>query len=212
MNDRRAPLLNAFDKIRLKPCVVGDCVADRLAADARVEEIRKERTRMISPDSQLRYVTPVEAGLQSQLGLCAVFIQSRHGKPAVRGHVLRVLHRDKAIGIARISHNDHANIRSCISGDRFALRGKDLSIAAQEILALHSRLAGHASHEQCPIRAAKTLVEIHRGNDFSQKGKRTVLEFHHNAFQRRERDRNFNEMEIDRLIRPDPAAMRGRSE
>jgi hypothetical protein len=28
-------LLNAFDKIRLKACVVGDCVADRLAADAR---------------------------------------------------------------------------------------------------------------------------------------------------------------------------------
>jgi hypothetical protein len=101
---------------------------------------------------------------------------------------------------------------AAFSGDRFALRGKDLSVDAQEILALHSRLAGHASHEQCPIHAAKTLVEIHRGNDFSQKGKRTVLEFHHNAFQRRERDRNFNEMEIDRLIRPDPAAMRGRSE
>ena len=40
---------------------------------------------MISPDSQLRYVMPVEAGLQSQLDLCAVFIQSRHGKPAVEG-------------------------------------------------------------------------------------------------------------------------------
>jgi hypothetical protein len=67
LNDRRAPLLSAFDKIRLKPRVVGDCIADRLAADARVEEIRKDHTRMISPDSQLRYVTPVEAGLQGQL-------------------------------------------------------------------------------------------------------------------------------------------------
>jgi hypothetical protein len=103
LNDRRATSLNAFDKIRLKPCVVGDCVADRLAADARVEEIRKKRTQMIFPDSQLRYVMPVEAGLQSQLNLCAVFIQSRHGKPAVRGQFLRVLHRDKAIGIARAS-------------------------------------------------------------------------------------------------------------
>jgi hypothetical protein len=80
-------------------------------------------------------------------------------------------------------------------------RPVDLSVNAQEVLALHSCLAGHAADEQRPIHAAKAFIEIRCGDDVSEEGKCAVLQFHHDAFKRLECRGDFNEVEFNRLIR-----------
>ena len=104
----------------------------------------------------------LSAGLVRELRACAVFVQSRHGKPAVARNFFRIVHRDQAIRVARVSDHKHAHIGRSIFLNRLTLPNENLAIDPEQILTFHARLAWHASDQQGPIHVAKTFIEIGR--------------------------------------------------
>src|SRR5262245_51164013 len=115
---------------------------------------------MISPDGHVRDGPNMYTGLVRQLRAGAVFVQSRHGEPAVARDFFRVVHRDQAIRIARISDDEHAHVGRSIFLNRPALSDEDLAVDPQQILTFHARFAWYASDQQRPIHVAKTLIEV----------------------------------------------------
>src|SRR5262249_37641995 len=106
-----------------------------------------------------------DAGFMRELSTGAVFIQPRHGEPAVARNFLGVVHRDQAIRVTRIAHDQYPHVGIGVSLDGLTLADKDLAVDAEEVLALHSRLPWHASDEQSPIDVPKSFIEIRRRDD-----------------------------------------------
>ena len=74
------------------------------------------------------FVTELNAytGLLRELRAGAIFVQPRHGKPAIARNFFRVVHRDEAIGVARISDHEHTHIGRSIFLDRLTLPDENL--------------------------------------------------------------------------------------
>ena len=144
----------------------------------------------------------LDAGLLRELRAGAVFIQSRHGEPAIARDLLRIVHRDQAIGVARISDHEHAHIGRSILLNRLTLADENLAVDPEQILPFHSRLARHASDQQCPVHVAKTFIEIGRRYHRFKQRERAIVQFHDHAFERAEHGRNLDQMKSERLIGP----------
>jgi hypothetical protein len=52
----------------------------------------------------------VGSGFGRQLRFCSVFIKASHCEPTIAWHALSVIHRDQAIGGARIPDHEHAHV------------------------------------------------------------------------------------------------------
>ena len=126
-------------------------------------------------------------GFFGQLRFGAIFVQPRHGKPALARNLRRALHGDEAIGIARIAHDQDADIRRGVFLQGAALASENFAIDGQQILALHARLARNAADEQCPMNAAKTLLQIRRGGQFLHGGRGAIFQFHDHPLQNGQR-------------------------
>ena len=100
---------------------------------------------MISPDGHVRDRANAYAGLLRELRASAIFIQSRHGEPAVARDVFRVVHRNQAIGVARVSDYKHTNIGRSVLLNGLTLSDENLAIDAEQILPFHTSLPWHAS-------------------------------------------------------------------
>ena len=161
---------------------------------------------MIAPDREIRDLRHLHAGALGELRFRAVFIEPRHGKPALARHALRVVHRDEAVRIARIADHEHAHVAGGLPLDRLPLADENLAVDPEQILALHPLLARHRADEQRPVHAGETLVEIGRRDDPMQQREGAVLELHHHALERAERRRDFDQVQIDRLIRAEHRA------
>ena len=72
---------------------------------------------------------------------------------------------------------------------------------AEQIAAFHPGFAWHGSHEQCPIGAAETLIQIGSGHHFIEEREGAVIEFHDHSTQSGQCWLNFDEAEVDGLIR-----------
>ena len=105
-----AALLHRSNEIFLQPFLVSDHFVRGTTVNPGVVEIWILSRRVISPDGHVRDRANAYAGLLRELRAGAVFIQSRHGEPAVARNFFRVVHRDQAIGVARISDHKHAHI------------------------------------------------------------------------------------------------------
>jgi hypothetical protein len=77
--------------------------------------------------------------------------------------LLTVVHANKAIGVARIAHNEDAKVGRCRFSQRSALLHENLSVNAQQILAFHSGSPGHTPNQKSPAHPAKSLVQISGG-------------------------------------------------
>jgi hypothetical protein len=110
-------------------------------------------------------VSNFDAGLVRELGPAAVFVQSRHSEPSVARNSLRVVHRDQAIGVARISNHQDSDVGRSVAFDCLALSDENLAVDPEKILALHAGLAWNATHQQCPVNIAEAFVEIGRRDD-----------------------------------------------
>ena len=120
---------------------------------------------MISPNRHVRYAGDFHTGFVCQLRSGAVLVQPRHGKPAVPRNFLGVVHRDQAIGVARISNYKDAYVGRGVSFNGLALADKNLAVDPKKIFSLHSSLARNAADKQRPVDIAKTFVEIGRRHD-----------------------------------------------
>ena len=81
-----------------------------LLVDLRIVKIRILGRGMISPDRHVGDARDFDAGLVRELRFGAIFIEPGHGKPAIARNLLRVVHRDQAIGVARIANDEDAHI------------------------------------------------------------------------------------------------------
>ena len=158
------------------------------------------RRGMISPDGHVRHVGDCGACLLRQLGFRAVLIQPGHGEPAIAWNRLRVIHRDEAIRVARISDDQDAHILGGVLCNRLALADENLAINPEQILSLHAGFARDTADKQCPVHIAESLVEIGRGDDVRQKWKRAIVQLHDHALQALEAGRDFDQMQRDRLV------------
>ena len=100
---------------------------------------------MVAPDGHVRHRVNAYARLLRELRAGAVFIQSSHGEPAVARDVFRVVHRDQAIGVARISDHKHTNIGRSVVLNGLALLNENLAVDPEQILPFHAGLARYAS-------------------------------------------------------------------
>ena len=90
--------------------------------------------------------------------------------------------------------------------NRPALADENPAVDAEQVFALHPLLARHAADEQCPVHAAKALVEIGRRNDAFKRRKGAVVEFHDHAIERGQGGFDFKQVQNDRLVRTEHGA------
>ena len=142
-----------------------------------------------------------DARFLRELRLRAIFIEPRHGKPAIARDRLRIVHRDQAIGIARISDHEDANILRGIFFDRLPLADENLAVDPEQILPLHPSFARNTSNEQRPIHIPKSFIEIGGGDDVFQERERAIIQFHDDPLERLEAGWDFDQVQRDRLVR-----------
>src|SRR5205085_5779515 len=102
-NDRRAPLLNRSDELPFKPGLIFNQLRGAAAIDFSVEKIGELSGGMISPHRHIRDSRHLDARLPGELGFRAIFVKTGHGEEPVSRKVGRVVHRDKAVGVARLA-------------------------------------------------------------------------------------------------------------
>ena len=83
---------------------------------------------MIAPDRHVGDFGNVDACFLSELCLRAVFVEHRHCEPTIIRDTFCVVHRDQAVGVARVADDENADIGSSVACDRFTLSSEDLTI------------------------------------------------------------------------------------
>ena len=161
---------------------------------------------MIAPDSDVGDGTGIGAGSFGELRFRPVLVEPRHGVPAVARHLRRVVHGDQTICVARIANDEDAHVAGGVFLDCLSLADENPAVDAEQVFALHPLLARHAADEQCPVHAAKALVEIGCGNDAFERRKGAVVEFHDHAIERGQGGFDFNQVQNDRLVRAEHRA------
>ena len=144
--------------------------------------------------------------LFSKLAFGAVFIQAGHGEETVGRNAAGVMHGDQGVRIARVADDQHAHILGGAAGDGLSLADEHLAVDIQQVLAFHTGLAGYGTYQKAPVGAGERFIRITGGDDLVEKRERGITQFHHNAFQGIHGRRNFQQAQIDGLIRSQHAA------
>ena len=167
---------------------------------------------MIAPNGNIAHLGNMGACLGGELSGGPVLIESRHGEPAISRDVGSIVHRDKAVGVARVSNHKDANIGSSRTLNGLPLPRKDLSIDAEQVSALHTCLARDAPDKQGPVGVAETLVEIASGTNIAEKREGTVVQLHDDTLQSLHGRLDLKQVERDRLIRSEEFPRRNAKE
>ena len=124
------------------------------------------------------------AGLGGDLRQRAVVVQAQHGGEVLARQVRRALHRDVGVGVGRVADHQHLDVAGSDGVQRLALRGEDLRVGRQQVLALHAGAARTGADQQRVVGILegghRVAVRFHAG----QQREGAVLEFHHHALER----------------------------
>ena len=156
---------------------------------------------MISPDRHVSYVGDFDAGFMRELGARAVFIQPRHGEPAIPRNFFCVVHCNQTVRVARVSNHKHAHIGCCVFLDGLALPDENFAVNAEQIFPFHTGFSRNAADQQRPVDVAKPFVEISGRHYRFEQWKSAIVQFHHHAIECAERIRDLDQMQRERLIR-----------
>lgn len=140
-------------------------------------------------------------GLLRELRQRAVVIEPRHGREVTRIQVLRVRPRDERVGVGRVADDQHFHlaVRHFVQG--LALCRENLRIGEQQVLALHAGAARTRADQQCNIAIPEGHLRIVTGDDFVQGREGAVIQLHHHPLQRAQGGRDFQQVQVDGLIR-----------
>ena len=180
--------------------MVGDDLHGGLAAHGGVGEVRILRRRVVAPDGDVLDDGVVRAGLTRELGLGAILIEASHRKEVFGRHAAGGTQSDEGVGVARITDDEDLDALLGVTGDGFTLANEDLAVDAEEILTLHTILAGHGTDQQTPVSVLEAFVEIAGGDDVGEQREGTVLKFHHDTGEGVEAGSDFDQVEGDRLV------------
>ena len=208
LDDGRAALLHGGDEVFFQPFAVADDFRHEAAVDLGVVKIRIHRGAVVAPDGEVGDSGHVHAGLLRELRLGTVFVERGHGEETVLRHAGRVVRGDERIRVARIADHEHAHIARGVLGDGVALAGENFAVDAEQVFALHARLARHGADEQRPVHTFETFVEVRSGHEAFQQRECAVVKFHADALQRGHGlfIGDFDEVENDRLVWPERRA------
>lgn len=145
--DHRGPsLLNSADKVILQPVLIFDHRRRRLPVDLRVIKVRELRRTVIPPDCDVAHRRNRLTRFLARLLETARFSSSLViAYQRSFGNIRSILHRDQAVGIARIAdHHHHAHVTRRHLADRFTGVRENRAVDPDQVRPLHSRLAGHA--------------------------------------------------------------------
>ena len=199
-DDGGATLLYGGNEVRLEPRVVTDGRSRGSAGHSGVVEVGVLRRRVVTPDGEVLHSFDGCAGLLGDLRLGAVLVEAGHREPAVGGNFRRVGTSDQAVGVARVSDNQHPNVASGVGGNGASLGLEDATVDVQQVAALHTGLAGNRTNEQSPVGAVEGVVEVTGGLDAGEQWEGAVVEFHDDAFERLHSGLDFEQTQDDRLV------------
>ena len=142
----------------------------------------------------------MRAGLGGELRQRTVVVEARHRGEALRLERGRVLHRDQRVGVGRVADHEHAHIARGDGVERFTLRREDLRVGEQQVLALHAGAARACADQQRCMAIFERDARIIGGDDLGERRERAVVEFHHDALQRRQRRCDLEQVQVHRLV------------
>ena len=142
------------------------------------------------------------AGLRGELRQRAVVVEAQHRGEVLRRQVRRRLHRDVGIGVGRVADHQHLDVARGDIVQRLALRGEDLRVLEQQVLALHARAARTRADQQRDVGVLERDARIIRADHAGEQRERAVLELHHHALERGLGllQRQFEHLQDDRLV------------
>ena len=151
-------------------------------------------------------VTSTPAFLAS-CDLGAVFVEARHGEEAVARNVRRVVHGDEAIGVAGIADDEHAHVARRRSSEcAWPWPMKILPLMPSRSLRSMPALRGTLPTSSAQFTPRKPSSRLAVATTPLSSGKRAVVQFHHHALERRQGRLDFDEVQDDRLVRPEHRA------
>ena len=200
LDDGGAALLHGLDEVGLEPFDVGDDLGHGLATNLGVGEVRVLGGGVVAPDGHVGHLGHVHTGLGSQLALGAVFIELGHGEEVLLGQTGSVVQGDEAVGVAGVAHHEHAAAGGGVLGDSLALAHEYLAVDGEQVLALHTGLAGHGTHQHAPVGILESHSGIIGSHDFLHQREGAVLELHHHALQLLQAGGDFEELQNHGLI------------
>ena len=90
---------------------------------------------------------------------------------------------------------------------RLALRGEDRAVGFEQILALHARAARPRADQHGDLGILERDFRIIGDDDLLQQRERAILQLHHHAPQCRQRGRDFQQLQDDRLVAAEHVAI-----
>ena len=163
-------------------------------------QVRVLRGRVISPDDDFLDLRECRARLLAELRERAVVIETRHRREAIGRERRRVALGDQRIGVRRVADHEHTHVTARGRIERFALRGEDLGILEQQILALHARAARPRADQHGNLAVLEGDSRIVGRGHFVEREERAIVQLHHHALHRAERRRNLEQIQIDGLV------------
>ena len=161
---------------------------------------------MVTPNGHVLDDGVVGAGLGGELRLGAVLVEAGHGEEAFFRYAIGIVHGDEGVGVAGIADYEHAHILGGVASDGFALAGENLAVDAEQVTAFHSGFARHGADEQRPVGVFEAFVEICGADHVVEQREGAVIKLHHHAFEGRHAGLDFDQAEIDRLVRAEDEA------
>ncbi len=200
LNDGGAALLHSLDKLTFQPLGIGDHLGYRFAADFGVGEVRVLGGGVVAPNRHIGDGGNRYACLGSQLALGSKLVEHRHGKEVLLRQSRGVVEGDEAVRVAGVTDDEHLAIRRGVFCNGFALTHEDLTVDAEQILALHAGLTGHGPHEHAPVGVFESDSRVIRGHNFFHEGEGAVIQLHHHAMQLIQTGSDFEQLKNDGLI------------
>jgi hypothetical protein len=138
--------------------------------------------------------------LGGQLRLGAVFVQPRHGEPAVGGISGALFMAIRQLVLHGLpTTRMRTSLAACFCKAR-PCPVNIFPLIGEQILAFHARLARHAADQQRPIHPAESLRRSAVAITFSQHGGGAILQFEDHPAHHRHHRLNVYQMEHQRLV------------
>jgi hypothetical protein len=155
---------------------------------------------VVAPDDDLLDVADGAAGFLRELRDGAVVVEAGHRGEIARVQVLRVGARDERVGVRRIADDEDLHVAVGYLVQCFALRGEDLRVRDEQVLAFHAGAAGAGAYQQTHVQVTEGDFGVVGGDDFVQGGERAIVQLHHYALQGRECRSDFEEIQVYGLV------------
>mmetsp|Transcript_18812 Transcript_18812/g.45196 ORF Transcript_18812/g.45196 Transcript_18812/m.45196 type:complete len:286 (+) Transcript_18812:275-1132(+) len=209
LDHRPAPLLHGLRELVRRPVqIVGEEMSQRnplfsarcvLAHETMTvrQRIWILRLGVVTPHDDVAHPSRTHAETPRHLGPGALVIQEGERAKVFGGDARGLGQRHEAVGVGRIRHDQHPDVRGRRVVDRTAHGGEDARVGPYQILSRHALLPGKASHEYYDVGAVERDRWIGCADDVGQAREGAVHELHSRPLEGLNRLGNLEEAQLD---------------